>query len=153
MMYFFVPDLFVIMATRHLNVLKGAPHIRKFVQDLDLKTYTPYWPFTPKLQCFVISCNAYGETNPLEITLNHQQQQFERQIAYGSKIRARTPYNLLVQLSQAGLVKPTAPAGNWRELYFTLDKGNTYINGFQLTRANAEQFGKDFQIVQKQMLR
>ena len=136
-----------------LNVLKGAPHIRKLVQDLDLKTYTPYWPFTPKLQCFVISCNVYGESNPLEITLNHQQQQFERQIAYDSKIRARTPYNLLVQLSQAGLVKPTAPAGNWRELYFTLDKGNTYINGFQLTRANAEQFGKDFQIVQKQMLR
>ncbi len=152
-MYSFVPELFVIMATRRLNVLKGAPQIRKFVQDLDLKTYTRYWPFTPKVQCFVISSNRFGESNPLEITLNHQQQQFERQIAYGSKIKARSPYNLLVQLSQAGLVKPTAPAGTWRELYFTLDKGNTYINGFQLTRANAEFFGKDFTIIQKQMLR
>lgn len=134
------------------NVLKAGLQHSQFVKDMAPKEYQAFWPFTPAVRCAVVGFDNYDNKMAMEITLNHETKVFERVLFDGQVIQASNPYSLLVQLAQLGLVRPKAPAGNWGELYFTLDNGQTYIKGFHLTRANAAHFEMPLTTVHKTVL-
>jgi len=134
------------------NVMKSMAQHAEFLSAMAPTKYDAFWPLTPDVRCAVVAFNSYNEKIPLEITLNHELKLFTRHLVDDTEICCANPYSLLVELAQVGLVRPKAPAGNWGELYFTLDNGETYIKGFDLTRANAAHFDKPLRTVKKTVL-